>query len=202
MFKSGLAIHRHSEIVFEAASLGRDVEAVLASDFGDPLMLLALRLHVLLQGDDAVAGESLDILFGDFVAGEVVVAESIARVQRIAGRECAWANHFSRVHQFCRRKNILRPRGGIEGRRDSVREIAGDFVIVRRSDSGVFAVVVRVHIDEAGNDCFAFDVDDAIDSGGGTFADARDARAANNDSAVFDDFAIVERENSRVCQCE
>src|SRR5579872_229341 len=172
MLGAGLAVHGHTEIVLEAAAFGGNVETIFAGDFGDPLMLLAFWLEILFQGEDAVAGETLDVFFGDFEAGEIVVAGTVAGVERISGGERARADHEAGVYHFGGRKNVLRPGGGIECARDAVGEVAGDFVVVGRRDAGVHAVVVGVHVDEAGDDGFTFDVDDAIDAGCGAIADA------------------------------
>src|SRR5580700_4993084 len=71
-----------------------------------------------------------------------------------------------------------------------------------RGDSCVHAVVMRMHVDQAGDDGFAFDVDDAIDASGGAIADARDARAFNYDGAALNYFAMVEGQNSCVGEGE
>src|SRR5580698_5052246 len=202
MLGPGLAVHGHAEIVFEAAAFGGDVESIFARNFGDPLMLFAFWLEILLQRDDAVACEALDVFFGDFEAGEIVVARTVAGVEGIAGRKRARSDHKSGVHHFGRGKDVLRPRGGVERGGNAIGQVAGDFVIVGRSDAVVHAVVVSMHVDETRDDGFAFDVDDAINAGGGTIADTGDARAFNYDGAALNYFAMVEGQNSCVGEGE
>src|SRR5579863_1955018 len=202
MLGTGLAVHGHTEIVFEAATFGGDVQSVFARNFGDPLVLFAFWLEILFQRDDAVTRETLDVFLGDFEAGEIVVAKTIAGVERIAAGKCARADHEAGINHFGGRKNILRPRGGVERGGNAIGQVAGDFVIVGRSDAGVHAVVMRVHVDETGDDGFAFDVDDAIDAGGGALADAGDARAFYHDGVALNDFAMVEGQDSCVGEGE
>jgi len=156
MLGAGLAVHGHAEIVFEAAAFGGDVQSVFTGNFGDPLMLFAFWLEILLERDDAITRKALDVLFGDFEAGEIVVAKTVACVEGIAAGKCSRSDHEAGIDHFGGRKNILRPRSWIERGGDAIGQVAGDLVIVRRSDAGVHAVVMRMHVDEPGDDGFAF----------------------------------------------
>ncbi len=71
---------------------------------------------------------------------------------------------------------------------------------MRGSDAAGLAVMMGVHVDKSGNDCFAFGVDHAINTGGWASANARDATSLGDDGAAFDDVAILERDDAGVGQ--
>ena len=55
-----------------AGAFAGHAQALFARDLGNPLTLLAVRLEILLERDDAVRRQPGDFVLCDFVAGELV----------------------------------------------------------------------------------------------------------------------------------
>src|SRR5271169_1295997 len=79
VFKAGLAVHQHAELVEQVAgTFTSHAKPFFAPDISDPLALLAVWLEILFEGDDAIGSQARDFMLGDFVAGEFVVVGSAA----------------------------------------------------------------------------------------------------------------------------
>ena len=196
MFEPSLPVHHHTQVVFEGVVFRGHIELQLTGNLSHPLVLLTPGLQILFQGDDAVTRQPPNILFCHFIAAQFVVARAIAVVEGISGGESAWANHLAGVSQFNDRKNVVSPGRGVKRRSNSVSQVACILVRVKGSHAGIFAVMVRVHVDQSRNNRLSFDVDDTIHSRGAAFAYVVNPAATNDDGSLRDDFLIFESDDS------
>jgi hypothetical protein len=119
------------------------------------LALVAAWLRVLLDHDRAPVGHLAN--HGQRVARvvDLVRARSVARRDVVAGAEAARADGLAGFYQLRGREHVLAVHRRIERRRDAVREVDRLLEIAPRPHTAPFAVVVRVHVDEAGDDRLA-----------------------------------------------
>src|SRR6267378_4445319 len=79
MLKTGLAVHEHGNLVQEiAGAFAGDAKMLFPRNFGDPLALLAVRLQILFESCGAVRCNTIDLMFGDLKAGELIPSGAVA----------------------------------------------------------------------------------------------------------------------------
>ena len=179
-------------------ALGGLVDSDGTRRFGHPLALVAARLGVLLDGHGAPVGHFAD---GGECVGRIV---HLVRARGVAGRnvvaraESAWPDHLARFDKLCGGKHVLRVHRDVGRRRDAVGEVDGLLVVVRGAHAAPFAVVMRMHVHEAGNNRLARGVDHLVHARRGAGADAGDAAGLGHNRSALDDLSLVERDDARI----
>ena len=202
MFEPGLPVHHHPDRKWDVVVLRRDHEVLPAGDVRHPLALVAARLQVLLERGRAPGRQPVDVLLCDLVAGQVVLARGVAAVEGVARGVGPGSHDRARTDHFGAGEDVLRPHRIVEVRGHPVGEVDRRLEVALRDEALVLAVVVGVHVDEAGDDGLAGHVHGPVGPGGVAFPDARDAAALDEQGCVLVHGTVVEGDDAGVREGE
>ena len=186
----GVAIDHHVHIVLkQRAAFGHHHHIGLARGFNDLLALIATRLVIAFHRRRTGRFHALQMRQGIIETIDHGARVGLCAVENGAGRVNARGDDFSRALHFAVRKNGRRVVGRIVNRRDTKGQRRVIDPALLRDDLIFAHAAVPMHVDNAGNNCFAA----RIDHGGtcrsqyvGCLANGCDAIVFYHNAAIVD----------------